>query len=266
MNFWEPIFKKSSEYQPQVVLGSCLLNPEADFIRNLCNLCQTGGFVGYSFPNVSLLPISRNIVVKHAYANNPDFTHLVFIDDDMCNFSLNNIARLVLSDQPVVSALCCHRTPPYRLVANIDSHNVLEYIEKGLFIEVNHVGMACTVIKREVLDATQENTPDGPIWFTTDREPRDSFEIEASDFIKLNKDRKDTNKLILEAIILGQQSHLNSQLLGEDIAFSKKVSKLGFKLWVDCGSPIGHIGQKVCDYEDSTYEKEQPELSVVMPD
>lgn len=247
--------------EPKVVLGMAVLDFKFPCVANLLESIQY--LDGFLISPGALLPNSRNHCVANAYEKFPDFTHMLFIDDDMCNFGPAHMQKLLFNTikEPyadVCSALVTFRTPPYNIVANFkDTEPVLEYIQTRAVVPVTHVGMAFTMIKREVFDAIREDTPDGPVWFTMDREPRENFDVEVADFIHEvmketdNAQTYSLREVLHRAILLGQTSHLNTHLVGEDIAFCKRANKAGFKIYVDCGVPVGHMGDKICTFADN---------------
>jgi len=234
----------------RVVLGCCMLKPRQNFIDALLPIIRENIFEGYVFPQVSLLPHARNIICALAYEKHPDFTHLLMIDDDM-TFTLSDILKLYKADKPVVSGIAVMRKPPYRIVASLDPQKCPEYIKEESVVNVVHVGMAFTLIKREVLDITRQ---DHDVWFTMDREPRLTFNDEWEE--------KKQNCSLQEAMEFGQDSHLNSKLPGEDIAFSHLCEKLNIPMYVHCGVLVGHVGEKTYDITDTANE---PTPAVIVP-
>ena len=268
-----------SKDDPKVVVGACLLRPQNQFVRDLCKLYSTGHFKGISTPDACLLPHNRNRVIKEAYAEEPDFTHILFIDDDMCNFSAEQVGQMVYRDVDVVSGLAVKRKAPYKVVAHLEGSKVIECHNENMIVEVPYVGMAFTLIKREVLELTREETPEGPVWFTMDRIPRDGYQEEldsklAELEVKIGSGEICPKVALQTMATFGEQAFLGSQLLGEDISFSHKVTKLGMRLWVDCGILVGHLGLKPRDLRDSVRHAEEKgndiasisEISVVEPE
>ena len=96
-----------------------------------------------------MLPQGRNKAVEKAYEFCPEFTHLVFIDDDMCNFGPDHIVALVNADKDMISALVVCRHPRYEIVADFvdgnDANTVLEFIKKQ---EVREKGMLAQHLQR----------------------------------------------------------------------------------------------------------------------
>jgi hypothetical protein len=207
---------------------------------------------GWAVIGGTLLPPSRNDSLKMIYNNCPEFTHVIFIDDDMDDFTHNHILKLVADDKDVVSALTTTRRPPYQLTNGLTSlytdQEILDHIKNKNVVEAESVGMAFTLVKRSVLDALREETPLGPIWFTTDREPRPNFDADVEDFIDQCIDSPASKASQLrDAIEYGRMAHVGTVFVGEDIAFSSKVKNMGFTIWTDCGVSAGHIGEHTYD-------------------
>lgn len=211
-------------------------------------------FVGFVIVETSLLPFSRNYCLRAAFDKHPDLTHIMFIDDDMLHFNSWHIIKLFQDDKDVVSAIMTFRSPPYSVVSDFDkSIDVTKACEDKELVQAKHTGLAFTLIKREVLEAIKEETPNGSIWFTMDREPRNNFEDEKNEYIKEQVNQLSPNQymddfknkigeLFENAIAFGQTSYIGSDVIGEDIAFCSKVQKCGFEIWVDCGVIVSHLG------------------------
>lgn len=259
----------------RVVIGIPYLQIDGNFLRSILQVARANIVRGWATVGGTLITAARNKAIEVAYSEEPDFTHFIFIDADMGNFGPQHIVKLVLDDLPVVSALVCMRKAPFTLVLDFgEENNTVEYIHKQIkdrsIVRSTHVGLAFTCITKEVLDAIKEETDQGPQWFTLDRSPRDSFEDEKEKFIRNNletlKDVQDASWLIdsyEEAISFGQASHIGARILGEDIAFSHRCSKLDIPVFVDCGVSVGHVGEAVFDFRDAFTNAPKKELSIV---
>ena len=244
----------NSSYQPKIILCLPTLGQYTKeyLISLMTTITPQNPFVGFIITETSLLPFSRNQCIKLAYEKHPDLTHIIFIDDDMTHFGLWHIAKLVQDDKDIVSAIMTFRSPPYSIVGSFDDNSkITEYCENKQLVRAHYTGMAFTLIKREVLDALKEETHNGPIWFTMDREPRKSFENEKLEFIddlimdyqgKDTKVPKSLRKTLEEAIAFGQTSHIGTDISGEDISFCNRAKKLGFEVWIDCEVIVSHVG------------------------
>lgn len=88
-----------------------------------------------------------------------DDDYLMFLDSDMV-FEPDLIDRLIASDKDIVSGMAFIREYPFdpafsRLNAD-GLYEAYRDFEVGKLIEVDGVGMACTLIKRKVLDAMEK--------------------------------------------------------------------------------------------------------------
>jgi len=236
--------------KPEIVVCVCSLGLyKKDNIISLFNIIPklSGGIL---ITECSLLPMSRNYTIRHALRIHPDLTHILFVDDDMCNFDTWHIEKLVEQDKDIISAFMTMRNPPYAVVSAFeDNTKIIEYLNNKETVGVHHTGMAFTLIKREVIDALAEQTSEGPIWFTMDRPPRNSFNDEIEEFVNtnLNRPNKNIENLVRDAIAFGQTSNLGSDIIGEDIQFCHKARMLDFKVYVNCEVIIGHLGNVAHD-------------------
>ena len=241
-----------------------------EFITSLMTVSLGQVLENYCIMEGALLPQSRNMILRLIYQHDPDFTHVLFCDDDMCNFNAKTILDLIEADKDVISALCTFRQPPYNIVGHFPGslEEIIEIVNAGEPYKVEHVGMGFTLIKEHVLDKIMEQTEDGPLWFNCDRYPRITFQEEMDEFIETKIDRLITvngkqdkhfkvslKRFTEEAIAFGATSHKGSKFLGEDICFSKEVTKQGFEMWIHCGCSIGHIGKQVADVQKNIADK-----------
>lgn len=233
-----------------------------EFITSLMTVSLGQVLDNYCIMEGALLPQSRNMILRLIYQNDSDFTHVLFCDDDMCNFDAETIRKLIDADKDVISALCTFRLPPYNIVGHFPGslEEVIEIVNAGEPYKVEHTGLGFTLVKETVLDKIMEQTEDGPLWFNCDRYPRSTFDEEMDCFISDREvDIEDKDQTIYdalkEAIAFGATSHKGSKLLGEDISFSREVIKQGFEIWIHCGCPIGHIGKQVADVQKTIADK-----------
>jgi len=218
-------------------------------------------FDGFLIIQGTLLPHARNKIVDYIYKAEPDFTHILLVDADMCNFTPEHIQKLIDADKDVISGLFNERKPPYGTISAFtdeDADNFKDNFKNGKVVPTEIVGAAFTLIKREVFDKMREETSEGPIWFTCDRFPRESIGEEIKNFIAETVSLCETQpeQALLDAIFFGQTAHIGSRFLGEDINFSRKAVALGFKLFIHLGCVIGHVGEINCDiYKKNDYNR-----------
>jgi hypothetical protein len=247
----------------KIIIGVPTLNYAKKCVDCLLEVVNAHIIHGWAIPEASLIPQCRNNCIRLAYKNQSDFTHFLFIDDDMCGFGPQHVHKLWKDTEEiegcdVVSALVTARKPPYKIIATdcpIDGdEGLLEAIKGGHILETSLVGMAFTMIKREVLDElsetyTTEEGEEKKIWFTTDRRPRSTFKEETAAYIE-SLERLDVplDIKLQKAIEFGQMSHIGTSLMGEDAAFTYKARQAGFHCMIDCGVPVGHIGDVAFDF------------------
>lgn len=247
----------------RVVVGFCGLGqPKPDFIDCMVKLLVSGHVHGYVMTNATLLPYARNNVIKNIFKLYPEFTHVLMVDDDMNRFDPQGVKQLLDADKPIISALMLKRGLPFQAVHKFDGQTpekITEDFKKGEPQPVVFCGMAFTLVKREVFESIQEETNKDPIWFNTDREPRKTFSEEVEQFIiakehiaeeEYHKSEANIREHLTEAIIMGQQSHFGTYLVGEDAQFCTNAAKHGFQSWVHYGVPVGHIGEVTFDARD----------------
>lgn len=251
--------KNTSEVN--ISLALCTLGYiEKQCLDSIMRSQVAGCFSSYVTIEGSLMPYARNLAVQKVYESGDTFSHILFVDDDMCNFDYRHISELVKASKDIVSGVTVSRRPPYKIVNSFQYPDRLpEYIKKNQVVQCKAVGMAFTLIKKEVFDKCGEDIVDGRIWFTSDRSERLTFEAEVADFINKNKDSmgKDT---ILEAIAMGQNAHLGTPIIGEDIGFCERASKFGFKCWTHCGVPVAHIGSNPHEIKDALGNNDSSDL------
>ena len=116
---------------------------------------QKGISIEYELRGHSLVYDAREGAAKHFLSSDNDF--LLFLDSDMMP-PPDMLSKLIEYDKPIVSALAFRRVPNYEpcIFKKVDNEATL-YLDypKGL-IEVEGVGMACTLIKREVFEKVKE--------------------------------------------------------------------------------------------------------------
>jgi cellulose synthase/poly-beta-1,6-N-acetylglucosamine synthase-like glycosyltransferase len=111
--------------------------------------------------DIDMLPIGLSLVytARETAANTfmeGDYDALLFVDSDM-KVPIDLLAKLVEADKDIVSGLAFKRFPPYEpCIFNKCERGSTQFwfdYPKGL-IEIQGVGMACTLIKRKVFEKT----------------------------------------------------------------------------------------------------------------
>jgi len=105
---------------------------------------------------LSLVYIARETAAKTFLEGNYDA--LLFVDSDMV-CPIDMLVRLIEADKDIVSGLAFQRFPPYEpcIFKKCDREGTEFWLDypKGL-IEIQGVGMACTLIKRKVFEAVPQ--------------------------------------------------------------------------------------------------------------
>ena len=154
---------KDAEVRPVI----CVCTMDFQF-RSICSFIdvmrQAPRYHRTNFVDMTLLPYARNSLVKMTYEAYPDFTHIIFIDDDMSGYLPEHLDALIAADVPIISGLVTTRRPPYQMVcsfAQMPPEEILQNIENQSVIQSDLIGMAFTCIKREVFDNTAEQLIEG---------------------------------------------------------------------------------------------------------
>ena len=175
----------------------------------------------------SLVYTARNQLLQSFLQSDADY--ILWIDADMVLPVDTNIVFKFLGDnKDVVSALAIGKRPPYRpcFAVKEDKGQLMEMVGEGFsyrgLIEVAGVGMAVTMIRRDVIEALVKEHPKGPF-----------------------------NPLAAPG----------GDIYGEDYSFSIRARRLGFKLYVDADIHVGHIGKKVFWPAHYLYEWQEHDIA-----
>jgi len=191
--------------------------------RRQCECCgdESGFMIGRGRAQASLLPIARTNAAKMALQT--DCTHVLFVDQDTSEFDGEAILRMAGHNLPIVSAYICRRAAPYDPVHRYISdtglpqtpqptHDELRKLNEGDVQECYGVGMAFTLVRRDVLEAL------GNPYFRFN--PADLNNPDSGWF------------------------H------GEDMSFCQNARAKGFKSYVDCGVHLAHLHEKPIGVDD----------------
>jgi hypothetical protein len=201
---------------------------------------------------MSLLPRARNICAS-IVLNDPSFTHVLFIDSDMC-FWPELIANMLAFNQPVTGVVYPKRHFNYDtyLEAGAQFRNPMlarvlaaDYIggeghlvttpgpdgepifemQDG-FVRTTYAGTGILLIARGVLEAMLERYPE--LW--VEKPNMQSAGLEGG---------------LLQCFDPLGMTGENGLILGEDYAFCRRwVEGCGGEIWVNVDQPVLHIGQE----------------------
>ena len=171
---------------------------------------------------------ARNALVKIALENNA--THLLFVDDDNPP-PQNTLEKLLQADKDIICAPILSRHTPFVpciFTKEQIPNNTLpgyKHIDKvdttgGEVVKIDACGMACTLIKREVLEKLWKEYEGEPFVFSRD-------EITPTN----GKTRRE---------------------MSEDVTFCERATNEGFEIWCDTTiRPIHLAGYKYVQFNDS---------------
>jgi hypothetical protein len=153
----------------------------------------------------SLITTARNTLVRNILTLEPQPTHLLFIDADMC-FPKDGLLRLLAHDKPVVGAFYSKRVPPHDTVGCLMGN---PDVSQGGIHRADVMPHGFVLIKREVYEYLKSP------WYYESYDPA---------YVTL-------------ADPDGQ--------IGEDTNFSRDCVKAGIEMWCDADLTFecAHIGE-----------------------
>jgi hypothetical protein len=213
--------------------------------------------VAVAFSDVSSSNLARNRAksVRNAQEINADY--LMFLDDDMV-FDADAIYNMWRQKEDILSGVAVKKAYPHTPGAsmiNLDTgkHDITPHIPPQGIIEVDAVGTGFLMVKMSVFRAVAMP------WFGF--VPNGLFEDYAKlhEAVKLglgrlaNGDSSDDVRArlaeVMVDIIPPQKDRTGTT--GEDYYFCARARECGFKIKVDCGVRVGHIG--LCPYTIDHY-------------
>jgi hypothetical protein len=172
--------------------------------------------------NESLISRARNTLVAK-FLNNPDSTHLVFIDADI-GWEPWHLLLLINHDVDVIGGLYPMKSLPVRWVVNGIEGG--EQSEDGNLLEVSKTGTGFMVVKRDVFAKLNQHPAVVP--FKND--------------IGLPKELDPHMKTYYDTDVR------EGRYYSEDWTFCENWRDLGGKVWVDKRVLLKHSGSYVFDY------------------
>ncbi len=212
------------------IVNSQLLSSCVALTRALDQHGMNGGFGTLSYPDIEEI---RNIFVTLFY-DKVQASHLLFLDSDMA-FPPELILEMIAFNQPIVGALCPKKKLPIEFAGRAKQGDAR--IVNG-FMEVNGVGMAITLISREVITAMLQKWP------------------ELSDTITI---KNHAAKSILDAngitrmLTPFNKLSINGEKFSEDLSFCHRWNQCGGQVWANITHDITHVG--LYEYRGNYHEK-----------
>ena len=173
------------------------------------------------------ITFARNKIASKALKEG--FDYLFFLDDDMV-FESDLLVNLLKLKADIVGGLCFLRREPhepsmFNLAKDSRTYNPIVMWSEGDLIKCDAVGMACTLISKEVLKAVADGS-------------------------------ENHNN------IYGMFD--NQYFQGEDMRFCRKAKDLGYTILCDTRELVGHIVEKIISYGDfSSYVENQNQSMLI---
>jgi len=192
--------------QPRVMVATPMTDTcLADYCRSVVKMVAysiaKGLVIGHEIVQYSMIPLSRNQLVKRAIETNA--THILFIDSDM-EFPPELAVDLVKHHKPIVAINCMARRRPYYLTARTEaSEEVLTSEESSGLEKVARVGTGIVLINLSVFKTVPEP------WFEYVWLPeKDCFRGE--DFVFCDKARAAGHEIYIDHDLSKKVSHVGS--------------------------------------------------------
>jgi hypothetical protein len=202
----------------------------------------------------SLIPRARNMLVKR-FMDNPDYTHMLFIDADI-QFNAHDILKLLELDKDIIGLPYAKKLIDWN---RIDQHAKetqgntneeflkkcgLSYILRCLpgqdtsspIYEAQEIGTGIMMIKREVIEKMKDAYTD--------------LYAYSDDMSKYREDDMEGRKyyLLFETMLDPE----NKRYLSEDYAFCKRWRDIGGKIHIYLPVKTTHYGSYAYEYDSST--------------
>lgn len=204
----------------QMVTATTFLTTHA-LQQHLASKGIQGGISTLSFPDIAEL---RAMAMTIWYDTMPASTHMLFIDADM-GFPPDMVSDMILFNEGVVGTIYAQRKLPLSWAGSGTGASVTE--RRGQFMEVEGVGMGCTLIRRDVVTTLLEKMPH-LIDTRLALHP-------AGDTIR----NAGANRLIraFEKLDLPERG-----VVSEDLSFCIRYRQCGGRIWAGIGYRISHVG------------------------
>ncbi|KKL91837.1 hypothetical protein LCGC14_1890700 [marine sediment metagenome] len=192
--------------------------------------------------------VARNRNVGVHLAKKMKVNWLLMADDDMI-FPPDTLTRLISAKKEVVSGLCTTRNSPYIITGykKLDNQRYrdisYEELNQDGLTEVDGVGGACVLVEMGVFDKIPAPWYAMPPSYVTPL--LHSLQFHLAGGLSLDK-ILEQNKVELPT----KFSMTDCGVDGEDLYFSGLVKKFGYRIYLDAGLEVGHIGDWVYSLRD----------------
>ena len=221
------------------------LNSLIKLIKSWNDLGIDYSFTEFNYPEIEL---SRNLLLSHFYFNKPQYTHILFIDDDM-GFESSMINRMIQLNEDVVGAVSPKR---YIDLKKLHSASDIPYDKalaqsaqfvsqpkdisaaKNGFLTVNYCGAGIFLISRKCITRMIKCCPDA-----TDKVYHKNLPITADFEMFLTP----FNRIKTE-----------TRSLSEDYSFCHRwVNQCSGKIYVNIDSRIKHVATQIVESKLTDY-------------
>ena len=192
--------------------------------------------------------VARNRNVGVHLAKKMGVRWILMADDDMI-FPPDTLTRLIAANKDIVSGLCTTRNSPYIITGykklGNDRYRDITYEElnqDGL-TEVDGVGGACVLIGENVFNKIPAPWYAMPPSYVTPL--LHSLQYNLHHNLSLDK-IFDQNKVEIPT----EFSKTDSGVDGEDLYFCGLAKKFGYKIYLDAGLEVGHVGDWTYSIKD----------------
>lgn len=151
-------------FQPKVSIGvSCYINMDTRFAAQLGMLQSQPWYHGTVLDTAKPIDQARNNIVTKFLIDQPNATHLLWLDTDVI-IQPGTIERLLSLNQPIVSGVVVQKMPPFYPLMNVriapDTYRFAIQWPRNEVIAVDAIGMGCVLTRRDVYQKTN------PPWFS----------------------------------------------------------------------------------------------------
>ena len=185
----------------------------------------------------------RNFALTFWYDKQPQYSHLLFIDDDMA-FMPDVVIDMLLFNEPIVGALYPKKVYPVEWAVS----GIANPETRGPFLEVEGLGCGCFLIRRDAITTMIEKMPH----LVDERKHAVS-----NDFLK----REGITRLIRAFDCIEDEE---KGRVSEDISFCRRWREVGGRVWAATHHKMIHVGpheyaQTYSEWATAELEREQKE-------
>lgn len=219
----------------------CIATPSRDdrftgeYVRFLYRLLSRSSANGidYTYAKVAYVDVehARNLLVSSFYFNQPNCSHILFVDDDM-GFEPELVERMLDLDEEVVGAICHKRTIDLKKLHSLGELPFSQALAKSLefigrpkfkaerkdgFVTVKSCGSGILLVSRSAISTMIEKIPS-----IVGKSNHPGLEKFLQPFDKIKEG--DTQ-------------------FSEDMSFCKRwTEQCTGKIWASTASPVSHVG------------------------